>query len=242
MGRFMMNEVRRSFEFAKAMRGNHRPDFQGGPGRDEREIFINDIQGKLAEIAVRKELLRTDPGLSIEGEIDFNVYGRGKWDNYDLVVNGKFLSVKSIKSFSVVLMIECSRFDVNGLPAYQNNNGEDIINDFYILVKIKIEPNITWNDANGDFNNFKNPILNRTDEQIRRHINYDVAGFISHDNFWDKKLYIPKGTIITARNMTEYLLNGQELNELPDSYGEGMKVDNYAVHSNTLTALTDFKL
>ncbi|WP_040214686.1 hypothetical protein [Clostridium polynesiense] len=88
------------------MRGKHRPDFKGGSGRSEQEIFLNDFQGKLGEIAVRKEIEDKWPYAVFEGDIDFQDYDRGVWDNYDLKVNGKYLSIKTVKHFSIVLMID----------------------------------------------------------------------------------------------------------------------------------------
>lgn len=240
MNRFTVNEVIKTYNFAKGMIGKHRPYLQGSDiNRSDKEIFLNDIQGKLAEIAVRKDILNQFPNSKINGDIDFSVYGRGEWDNYDLVINGKYLNIKSIKHFAMMLMVECERYNEKGEFYYTNTDNKKIINDYYILVKIKIVPSISWEDVKGDFEYFKNPYKNIDEkkEKIKREIEYEVVGGISHEDFWKNKVYLPKDTIITVNNMNEYILNGKSLEKLPDTKGEKLKVNNYGIHPNKLVSL-----
>lgn len=72
------NTIRKCFHFAQGMRGNHKPNFQGGAPRDEREIFINDFQGKVAEFAVEKYIKTFTPQLNIQSEIDLRILPREK--------------------------------------------------------------------------------------------------------------------------------------------------------------------
>ena len=144
---FSYNEVKNVYNFAKEMVGNHNPNMI--MQRDNWEIFRDDIRGKLGEVALRNYINENFPVANIQQGIDYSVTPRGQWDIVDLVVNGNYINVKSIRGNSNFLLVECNRYDENGNYRYNNNNGENVRIDSYVLVKVTIEPEIN----RGDFNN-----------------------------------------------------------------------------------------
>ncbi|MFY2253204.1 hypothetical protein ACOSZH_25235 [Priestia megaterium] len=225
---FSREEIRLCFEFAQNMRGRQRPNFQNGTERNELDIFINTLQGKLGEIAVYNYIQQRMPTSIINGQLDFNIMNRGQWDNYDLQINNKVLNIKSVKHFSEVLLIECSRFDQFGNYAYLNHDGTPIRNDYYVLVRIEIEPQIRWQDYRGNTENFLN----------NKFVVGEVSGGISHPAFWETKTFIPNGTMINRANMRELLLNRLPVQNLQNNRaGKPLQVDNFGIHMNLLTPL-----
>lgn len=94
-------------ESAKTQRG-HRSG--GTKERGYGEIFGDTFRGKIGECA-SKRFLEQEP-LNVPGiELDFKVYPRGKWDEYDFLVYGKRFSIKSIKHFSSWLLLESKNIE-----------------------------------------------------------------------------------------------------------------------------------
>lgn len=123
-----------SFDMAYG-NGHHRDHRQGGEHkRTPNEIFISDVQGKLAEYAVYYCL--QDYGLEVN-EPDLDVYGENVWDSVDISCNGKHLSIKSTKEFGQLLLLEAQDWDESGhyIP---NIKIPDKISeyDYHILVRI----------------------------------------------------------------------------------------------------------
>jgi len=104
------------FEFSYKMTfgniGNHRDHRSGGSrSRRKGEIFINTFQGKLSEFAIYNHFLKI--GYKLQPP-DLSCWERGKWDSFDLLVNGKHISVKSTKYFGHLLLLETKDWDRNG--------------------------------------------------------------------------------------------------------------------------------
>ena len=116
---FTKNEVWECYQFARQMRGKHNRSMI--MDRDDWEIFRDDLRGKLGEIALRNYIMKNIPNANIESNIDFSVTPLGQWDITDLIVNGKYINVKSVKGNSRFLLIETKRYDPDGSYAYRNN-------------------------------------------------------------------------------------------------------------------------
>lgn len=115
--------------------GHHRNHRTGGQAhRRAGEQFCNTFQGKLAEVCLRQVLLNN--GIAC-GEPDFDVYGVGVWDDTDLIVKGKSLSVKSAAFFSNLLLLESQDYDINGNYLPNLAIGATASYDYYVLVRIK---------------------------------------------------------------------------------------------------------
>lgn len=134
LGFMLIDLIDTVFDFAYSMTfggvGEHRTNRTGGTHkRKNGEIFSNVFQGKLAEFALYSYLKE----LNIQSiKPDTNPYKLGIWDNTDLEVKNKFISIKSTKSFGNLLLLEENDWDDQGnylpnLKAY----------DFIVLIRIK---------------------------------------------------------------------------------------------------------
>jgi hypothetical protein len=87
------------------------------------QISQDTMRGKVAEVAI-KNFLEKNP-LNVNNlELDFGVYGRGTWDDADIIINNNKISIKSAKWFSKWLLLETKDID----------RGD--IYDYYILVLV----------------------------------------------------------------------------------------------------------
>ncbi|MDD7411033.1 hypothetical protein [Fusobacterium gastrosuis] len=127
-------EIEEVFEFSYNMTfgkfGEHRAKRTGGNySRKKGEIFANTFQGKIAEFALydylkNKNFSPTKP--------DLGTYKLGKWDESDLEVNNKKISIKSTKAFGNLLLLEEKDWNNEGI--YIPNK---ISYDFIVLLRIK---------------------------------------------------------------------------------------------------------
>lgn len=126
-----------SFSYKMAFQeGFHRCSRSGGNvKRNQLEIFINTFQGKIGEFVVKDELEKRNLNCS---EVDLDVFGKGIWDNGDLIVNGKNLNVKSMAFFSNLLLLEKKDWSRNGI--YLRNTENETKYDYFVAVRIK--PNV----------------------------------------------------------------------------------------------------
>ena len=131
----------RILDFAYEMcfgKGHHRHYRTGGQvNRKAGEQFCNTFQGKLAEVVLRIYLITKELECR---ETNFGIYGEGVWDDSDLIVNGKSLSIKSTAHFSNLLLLESKDYDDKGNYIPNLQNGSTASYDYYILVRI--EPDI----------------------------------------------------------------------------------------------------
>ena len=199
--------------------GHHRRYRTGGQMiRRAGEQFCNTFQGKLSEVVLRDFLLKK--GLEC-GEPDFKVYGEGVWDDTDLVVNNKSISVKSAAHFSNLLLLERKDYDENGNYLPNLNSGATASYDYYILVRLKP-------DLKGVFksnrllysDDISRPIL----ESIinSQDWSYDIAGWISHDDFVSvikERLIIPQKALLNGRipmDAENYYIQSGDMRNIED--------------------------
>lgn len=123
------DEIEQCRIFADESAKTQRPYRSGGSQiRGLSMMRADTFRGKLGE-AVCKKFLEQKP-LNVKGmELDFDIYPRGKWDEADIVIGNKRISIKSVKHFSSWLLIE-SKDLLRG----------DIY-DYYILILINKEMN-----------------------------------------------------------------------------------------------------
>jgi len=114
--------------------GHHRAYRTGGTLiRHAGEKFCNTFQGKFAEVCLRRALI--DAGL-VCAEPNFDIYGEGVWDDTDLIVNSRTISVKSASYFSNLLLLERQDYDAVGNYIPSRDAGGTASYDFYVLVRI----------------------------------------------------------------------------------------------------------
>lgn len=104
------------FNFAYGMSyggtGEHRGHRSGGLiERTRGQIFINTFQGKMAEFAVYRFFLSKN---ILMNKPDTGQFGLGKWDSFDLICQGKYLSIKSTKEYGNLLLLETKDWNENG--------------------------------------------------------------------------------------------------------------------------------
>ena len=131
-------DVQKAIDFSCDMnygKGYHKNKrTEGDHERTPNEIFINDIQGKLAEYAVTYCL--NEYGFEAT-EPDLAVYGKNEWDSVDIDCNGKHISIKSTKAFGQLLLLETAECDKNGCYTPNIEIPEKIAKyDYFILVRI----------------------------------------------------------------------------------------------------------
>lgn len=196
-GRLIDNEfVKDAFDFAYGMTygrvGQHRGNRTNGrTTRDMGEIFCNTFQGKLSEYVVRNSLANMNLNV---GEVDIEQEGLGRWDSYDLDVEGSILSIKSCKYFSEFLFLETGDYDY-----YGNYRHSNLQADFIVLVKISPVCQSIMR-SNRMFYGTPN------EEMLRNIIlseiwSYDIAGFITHDMLEEciqNKDIIPQGALLNG--------------------------------------------
>lgn len=211
-------------EFAYNMcfgEGHHRFRRTGGQfTRKAGEQFCNTFQGKLAEVVLRKAFI--GEGLSCS-EPDFNVFGIGIWDDVDLIVNEKKISVKSAAHFSNLLLLESHDYDENGNYIPNIDTESTASYDFYVLVRIKP-------DIKGIFKNKRLMYSNNISiVEINQIINsqewyYDVAGLISHDEFVStikNRNIIPQNAFLNGKirmDADNYYVQSGDMHEIIELY------------------------
>lgn len=219
------DDIEKVFNFAYEMafgKGEHRKYRSGGTKRRRNgEVFINTFQGKLAELAVHKEFKKLNPKAYKKlSEIDFEVYGLGKWDSVDLSLNDKKFSIKSTKFYGNLLLLEKKDWNENG--EYLPNKEAELpyIYDYFVLVRISPDGELLMKrekmlySDNAERDKLKEIITSQKWE-------YDIPGYISHG---DLKYIINNGFVIQKGDLLNCKIE--------------MDADNYYVQSGDLK---DFK-
>lgn len=117
-------ELEQCKQFAEESSKTQREHRSGGTQIRELDRISEDtLRGKVGEVIVKK-FFEQNPLSLKDINLDFGVYERGQWDNSDMDINGKKISIKSVKHFSKWLLLE-SKDILRG----------DIY-DYYILVLI----------------------------------------------------------------------------------------------------------
>jgi len=226
---FTVAEVMKCYEFSRQMRGNHNPNLI--MQRNDWEIFRDDFRGKLGEVAVRKTILTQFPQLHINTDIDYSVTPRGQWDFTDLVVGGRFISIKSIKGHAQFLLVETNRYNPDGTYRYMNGEDAPVYVNAYILVRVTVEPDLRWTDMNfTSASQLKHP-----QPGMNRIIEAEVLGGITHEEFWRKKHFAPKGIECNLRNLS---LIAQGETSLPQAQA-GLKKNQILQQDNYVLAFSE---
>lgn len=177
----LINCINFAYNMTFGNNGAHRNHRTGGQVRRKNgEIFANTLQGKIAEYAVYNILKAIYPNSNIS-EPDLTTDQLGIWDDSDLTIDNKKLSIKSTKSYSQLLLLETRDWDINGnyIPNNKNNNG---YYHYFILVRINTNietimksKRLLYSNTidNIQFNSLTNSILNSNWK-------YDIPGFINH--------------------------------------------------------------
>lgn len=224
MESFKRSEVWGCYEFAQRMVGCHNPHMI--MTRKDWEIFRDDLRGKLGEIAVRKYITENIPGAQFDADIDYSATPRGQWDNMDLVVNGKNISVKSVKGKSRFLMIESERYKADGSSSYKNHDGSTINIDLYVLVRVSIDPEMDYADMKyRNIGEFKASKGGRT-------IGYEILGWISHEDFWKRKHFAKRGQKCDYKNLIRVCEGKEAEHGDPKDRTGTLQQDNYIIDSS----------
>jgi hypothetical protein len=146
--KFISNTVLKSqsilkcVDFASNMaygKGHHQAKSFGGDNytRENKEIFINTLQGKIAELGFYN--LMYSNGLVPDKLPDFGVWGKGKWEDCDFEFeNGRIkVSLKSTKFFGNLLLLEKNRYNLNGEYIEPANGIAPIKHDFIFFSRVK---------------------------------------------------------------------------------------------------------
>lgn len=198
---FTRDEIESCYNFAWSMIGNHNPNMI--MARDDWQIFRDDFRGKLGEVAVIRYIKNNITKAVISTYLDFSVTPRGQWDIMDLEVNNKAINVKSIKQRSKFLLVEAERYDEYGNYRYNNNDGRPVPIDYYILVRVTVDPDSSKSVLKErDFNHFINNAWNYINRaEVKRNIYAEILGGISHEDFWNKKIFAPKHIECNVTNL-----------------------------------------
>lgn len=172
--------LEKSFDFSYQMvfgEGHHRNNRSGGQlKRKNGELFCNTFQGKLSEVILH-ELFTTKK--LICSEPDFEIMGKGEWDDIDLIVNTHKLNIKSCAHFSNLLLLETKDWDNNGNYIPNKTTAGTSSYDYFILVRInpdikaKFKEKLLFYSNNIDYTELKNIIFSMQ-------WSYDIGGTISN--------------------------------------------------------------
>jgi hypothetical protein len=198
----LVGDLRNIFDFAYEMcfgEGHHRNHRTGGQyDRKNGEMFCNTFQGKLAEVVLYNLFISN--GINCDGP-DFGIYGKGVWDDSDLVINGKKINVKSVAHFSNLLLLETKDWNSLGQYIPNLNAGSTSTYDYFILVRI--QPDIKKILRNNRYFYANEVEKEKLEEVIFSEIwKYDIAGYISNDELIEvvkNKDIIPQNALINGR-------------------------------------------
>ncbi|MFW6016766.1 MAG: hypothetical protein ACOCRK_10040 [bacterium] len=183
--------LKRCIDFAERMTfgdGNHNKFSFGSDNypREQKEIYRDALQGKIAELAFYNYLyihkIRT------KEEPNFESWDLGIWEDcdFELAHNNKKISIKSTKNFGQLLLIERERYNEEGLYIEPAEGNTPIKYDYIFLCRVS---NI-YNDSQiEDYRQNKN----------LGNIECEITGFITFNQFKDvirRKQYLPKGIIL----------------------------------------------
>ncbi|MDM3868654.1 hypothetical protein QF204_10740, partial [Proteus faecis] len=137
-----IEKIKKALSFSYEMafgNGYHRNHRTGGEySRNKMEVFCNTFQGKLSEIFLYDILKNTNEKLECSG-LDFGVYGKNIWDDTDLIVSNKSISIKSAAYFSQLLLLEVEDWTDNAeyIPNLQLGNKQCYSYDYFVLIRVK---------------------------------------------------------------------------------------------------------
>lgn len=202
-------ELSKNFAYAMTFggQGHHRAVRGGGNHiRMNGEIFLNTFNGKLGEFAVYEYITRL--GYEVT-DVDLNIAGEGIWDNGDFIVEGVNISVKTIKDYSQLLLLESTDWNQDGQYIPDLNNPEANQVDLHILVKLKGNIDLE-KDLKRKRKFYSELTLEEINELLKTYqVNANVVGFATtemlQEAIRDEQLvyqneFLGKSTLIQANN------------------------------------------
>lgn len=217
---------KRCFSFAYNMTfgniGEHRNHRTGGEHqRKKGEIFANTYNGKLAEFAVYEQL----KGKCNISEPDLSEWGKGKWDDTDFVINSKEISIKSMKHFSNLLLLEKNDWNRNG--GYIPNNGKEY--DLHIMVRVFNDPENVMKQNRLLYSNNEISENDLWEKFKNIHFEYDIPG------------YIKKNELIDIISSGQIIYRGDILNGTTEMDADNFYCQTGDVHRTISELLDDLK-
>lgn len=161
-----LEQLNQCLDFASKMAywWNHQPlaFWWENYNRTEWEIFKNALQWKLAEVWFYNFYIAKWKEIPYP---DFWVWERWVWEDCDMIINDKKISIKSTKHFWNLLLLESNRYSSDGLYLEPAKWTEPIKHDLIYLVRVK------WVDS-------YNPA-----EYKLENIEVEITGYIKHNEF-----------------------------------------------------------
>ena len=201
------NEVlSKVFEFSYGMTfgksGEHRSYRSGGQrSRRNGELFINTLQGKLAEYGAYQSIVNC--GISELNEPDLDTWELGEWDQTDIECCGLKLNVKSTKSFGNLLLLETKDWDENG--HYIPNIDKEGKGQYDLFLLTRVSPDgerlMKYNRL------YFSDVLPGGEKELRNIINeekweFDIAGIVSKDilkQIISEKFILPQNAMLNGK-------------------------------------------
>lgn len=192
--------VERCLDFAYQMTiggvGEHRNHRSGGSEhRDYLQQFQNVLQEKLAEFGfydfiVGKGFMASEP--------DLNAYEEGIWDDVDLTVNHKRISVKSSSFIAQLLLLEKEDWDENGFYKPNHQHEADCY-DYFVFCRIKPDSKTVFNkeELGDDWEIDHLKTIAKASHWVM-----DIPGCISRKTLValiKKKFILPKGALLNGK-------------------------------------------
>ena len=200
LGAYVDKCVDFAYQMTFGGQGEHRNHRTGGTEqRDLLNQFQNTLEGKLAEYGLYDYLVKHDFAV-VEPNLD--TYGEGIWDDVDLIVNDKRISVKSSTHFSQLLLFERDDWDENGfyIPNDQDENNCYV---FFVFCRIKPDSKAVFNSSalgdKLDLNTFKS-VANH------EHWALDIPGYITRKNLIriiKERFVLPKGSKLNGKTIMD---------------------------------------
>jgi hypothetical protein len=157
-------------------------------GRDNNTIIRNSILGKLGEFFIYDYFNSLNYNISYP---DLKIRGKGMWDDGDLILEGRKLSIKSTHYYNNMLLINKNDWTINGEYKWGKDGLDSTYKAFFLC---RIKPNIPFLENT----NIDEIITNIT----KLNPEIDCPGYLSIMDFKDiidNEIYINKGDIINNK-------------------------------------------
>ena len=146
----------------------------GSAPRKSGEIYRHILEGKTAEIPVRKYLMKVKPNFHIN-DVDFNIYKESNSDMGDLQWGKYQIEVKSASHRANFLLLESKTYQLDGTNKYLHKKA-----DFIFFVRV-------WLNVCTQYKDLKKC----SNEEIQKYnLEYQICGFLTADDF--EKIIIPR--------------------------------------------------
>lgn len=201
IGTLNQEEIKKIFEFSYDItfggKGGHRESRSGGElHRKNGQIFVNAFQGKVAEFGLYNYFSNK---YDIK-EPDLDVWGRGKWDSFDLEINKNHINVKSTKFFGNLLLLETKDWNNKGQYIPNINEVNKVCNyEYFIFCRVKsnLEKDMKVNRLYFADTADKDKLFNIVNSQKWE---YDAPGYVTNSDLIDainNRFIILKGELIS---------------------------------------------